>query len=158
MADMTEGERIAEERIAEAARTGQDWLDLGDLGLEKLPDALSKLTKLKRLSLGTVFQVNTEGVNVRSRATERGSLADINAISHLDDLRELYIENTECNDLAPIKDLRRLQKLKCRDTKISSLAPLENLSGLQELSCERTLVSDLTPIRGLPTRWLDFVK
>jgi Leucine-rich repeat (LRR) protein len=149
MADMTDGERIAEERIAEAARTGQDWLDLGDLGLEKLPDALSKLTKLKRLSLGTVFQVNTEGVNVRSRATARGSLADINAISHLDDLRELYIENTECDDLAPIKDLRRLQKLKCRDTKISSLAPLEKLSGLQELSCERTLVSDLTPIQGL---------
>ena len=32
MADTTDGERIAEERIAEAARTGQDWLDLGDLG------------------------------------------------------------------------------------------------------------------------------
>jgi hypothetical protein len=52
MADMTDGERIAEERIEEAARTGQDWLDLGRLELERLPEALSKLTKLKTLSLG----------------------------------------------------------------------------------------------------------
>ena len=43
MADMTDGERIAEERIAEAVRTGQDWLDLGDLGLKRLPEGLSKL-------------------------------------------------------------------------------------------------------------------
>lgn len=65
MADMTDGERIAEERIAEAARTGQDWLDLGGLGLTKLPDALSKLTKLKRLSLGVSTQVTAEGLSGR---------------------------------------------------------------------------------------------
>ena len=65
MADMTDGERIAEERIAEAARTGQDWLDLGNLGLARLPEGLSKLTKLKRLSLGIWIQLSAEGWNQR---------------------------------------------------------------------------------------------
>ena len=58
MADMTDGERIAEERIAEAARTGHDWLDLGGLGLRILPTSLSKLTKLRRLSIGSFTREN----------------------------------------------------------------------------------------------------
>ena len=41
MADMTDGERIAEERIAEAASMGQDWLDLGALVLAWRPEAPS---------------------------------------------------------------------------------------------------------------------
>ncbi|MCA3360519.1 MAG: hypothetical protein INF74_01095 [Roseomonas sp.] len=77
MADMTEGERIAEERIAEAARTGQDWLDLGDLELTKLPGALSKLTKLERLSLGDSCRVTAEGVKFSERPTEGRPLSDL---------------------------------------------------------------------------------
>ena len=94
MAEMTKGERIAEERIAEAARTGQDWLDLAGLGLTRLPDALSKLTNLKRLSLGSGSQVDAEGLNYRKGTTERNSLSDISAISSLSDLRKLHLERT----------------------------------------------------------------
>jgi internalin A len=149
MAEMTDGERIAEGRIAEAARTGQDWLDLGDLGLEKLPDALSKLTKLKRLSLGSVFQVNTEGMNVRSGATDRSSLSDISAVSSLSDLRELLIDHTNCNDLSPIAGLRQLQTLNCGGTQVSDLSPIAGLQQLQKLDCSFTQVSDLAPIARL---------
>ena len=50
MSDGFDGERIAEERIAEAARTGQDWLNLGNLGLTRLPEGLFRLTRLRRLN------------------------------------------------------------------------------------------------------------
>jgi hypothetical protein len=83
MADMTDGERIAEERIAEAARTGRDWLDLGDLDLARLPEALSKLTKLKRLSLGNWIQVSAEGLHRRVGARERRHLSDLSVVSSL---------------------------------------------------------------------------
>ena len=52
MGEMTDGERIAQERIEQAARTGQDWLDLAGLGLTQLPDRLGDLTNLRRLSIG----------------------------------------------------------------------------------------------------------
>ena len=57
MADMNDGERIAEERIAEAARTGQDWLDLAGLGLTQLPGSLGDLINLRRLSIGRKYRV-----------------------------------------------------------------------------------------------------
>jgi hypothetical protein len=149
MADMTDGERIAEERIAEAARTGQDWLDLGDLGLKRLPEALSRLTKLKRVSLGNLHQVNAGGSNDRMRATERSSFSDISALSGLIALQELYLENTRCDDLSPIAGLQQLQKLNCGDTEVSDLSPIAGLQQLQTLSCWGTKVSDLSPIAGL---------
>ncbi|MGI9129638.1 MAG: leucine-rich repeat domain-containing protein [Roseomonas sp.] len=151
MADMTDGESIAKERIEEAARTGQDWLDLGDLGLTKLPDALSTLTKLKRLSLGYFYQVTAKGVKSGRgrRRTNRGPLADLGVISSLSELRELYIEGTEVSDLTPIKGLLQLQHLDCGVTKVSDLTPIKGLLQLQHLDCSVTEVSDLTPIAGL---------
>jgi Leucine-rich repeat (LRR) protein len=149
MADMTDGERIAEERIAEAARTGQNWLDLGGLGLERLPNALSKLTKLERLSLGILFEFDPKSVTFRLRATERSSLSDISAISSLSDLRELSLEGTNCNDLSPIAGLQQLQILVCQGTQVSALAPIAGLQHLQRLDCSGTKVSDLSPIAAL---------
>ncbi|MCE2922700.1 MAG: hypothetical protein LW837_22515, partial [Roseomonas sp.] len=149
MADMTDGERIAEERIAEAARTGRDWLDLGDLDLARLPEALSKLTKLKRLSLGGWFQVSAEGWDLREGARERRILSDISVISNLSELEELYIERTQVSDLSPIAGLQQLQSLSCRETKVSDLTPIAGLRQLQYLYCSGTKVSDLTPIAGL---------
>ena len=149
MADMTDGERIAEERIAEAVRTGQDWLDLGDLGLKRLPEGLSKLIKLKRLSLGSIFQVNAEGLSGHRGPTERSFLSDISVISNLSELRELYIERTQVSDLSPIAGLQQLQHLDCGYTKVSDLVPIAGLQQLQHLDCRRTQVSDLSPIAGL---------
>jgi hypothetical protein len=146
MAEMTDGERIAEERIEEAARTGQDWLDLGDLGLTRLPDALSKLTKLKRLSLGRAFQVNAEGMVARKRTGKKNSLSDISAVASLSDLRRLYLDQTNCNDLSHIAGLQQLRHLDCDGTKVSDLSPIAGLLQLQRLSCWGTQVSDLSPL------------
>ncbi len=43
---------IAEQRIADAKANHQTWLDLGDLGLDEIPDSLGELTQLEILSLG----------------------------------------------------------------------------------------------------------
>ncbi|MCA3340525.1 MAG: leucine-rich repeat domain-containing protein [Roseomonas sp.] len=149
MADMTDGERIAEKRIAEAARTGQDWLDLGGLGLTKLPDALSKLTKLKRLSLGDYVELTAESLGLRKGATERSHLSDLSVVSSLSELRELYIEGTNVSDLTPIKGLQQLQRLDCYVTQVSDLTAITDLKRLQFLDCSHTNVSDLTPIAEL---------
>ena len=39
-------------RIRECEKTGQTWLDLGDLALEELPPELGQLTHLRHLALG----------------------------------------------------------------------------------------------------------
>ena len=46
-----EAYRKAEERIAEALRTGADDLDLSSMGLTELPESLGQLTQLKTLRL-----------------------------------------------------------------------------------------------------------
>ena len=149
MVDMTEGERIAEKRIADAARTGQDWLDLGGLALTKLPDTLSKLTKLKRLSLGDYVELTAESLGLRKGATERSHLSDLSVVSSLSELRELYIEGTNVSDLTPIKGLQQLQRLDCYVTQVSDLTAITALKRLQFLDCSNTNVSDLTPIAEL---------
>ena len=94
MADTTDGERIAEERIAEAARTGQDWLDLGDLGLRSLPERLTALTNLKRLNLGTYFILTPEGADGRRTRYKPNAFASIELLSALSNLRELFLDST----------------------------------------------------------------
>ncbi|MCA3359851.1 MAG: leucine-rich repeat domain-containing protein [Roseomonas sp.] len=148
MADMTEGERIAEERIKEAARTGQDWLDLGGLGLTRLPQAISKLTGLQRLTLGGLFGLSDNQFRLRD-TDEINPLSDLSAVSFLTNLRELYIESTQCADLAPLRPLEHLRKLDCWNTPVSVLDPIENLNQLEELDCTSTLIDDIEPLKGL---------
>lgn len=149
MADMTDGERIAEKRIAEAARTGQDWLDLGELGLTRLPETLSDLTGLKRLSLGTYFKVTEHGVYVRRPGPKANRFRSIEALSNLVNLTEIYLNNTRCSDLSPLSKIKHLQILYFINTEISDLRPLSDLHQLRYLDCGLSKVSDLTPIAGL---------
>ncbi len=158
MADMIDGERIAEERIAEAARTGQDWLDLGDLGLERLPENLSKLTSLRRLSLGSYFVVTSDGVKDR-KVTTRGSFSSLRHLAQLTNLTQLYLDGTGCFDLSPISGLHQLQRLDCRGSQVRDLSPLLGLQGLQELNFMGTKVTDLAPLMDVHSLIsLDFVE
>jgi len=130
MADTTDGERIAEERIAEAARTGQDWLDLGRSSLSDI-GALSGLSALSELYL------------------ENTQCDDLSPINGLLQLQCLVCSSTKVSNLTPIKGLLQLQCLDCGYTKVSDLTPIAGLLQLQRLDCGYTKVSDLTPIAGL---------
>ncbi len=151
MADHFEGERIAEARIAEAKRTGQDWLDLGGLGLTGLPPALFGLTGLRRLNLGRLTALTAEEwgwARVGEQRTNRVA-ADLHRVVALQGLRELSLEGSDCDDLMPITGLILLQQLICGSTQVIDLAPIAWLAQLQHLDCSDTQVTDLTPIAHL---------
>lgn len=149
MAEMTDGERIAEERITEAARTGQDWLDLGELALKSLPKNLTKLPNLQRLSFSKHYRVTARGLEAREAAIELPRLSTLENISGIANLRELYLDGTDCSDLMPIMSLVKLQHLSCSDTKVHDLTPLRGLADLRHLDFSNTKVHNLAPLKGL---------
>jgi Leucine-rich repeat (LRR) protein len=151
MADMTDRELIAEERIAEAARTGQDWLELGDLGLIRLPEGLSRLTQLRRLSLGSRTRLNQDRSPVIRRyyAPKSNVFVNLDALSNLTNLRELYFDGAACGDLGFLSFLPNLQRLDCRRTRARDLTPLKDLQQLRFLDCSNTPIRDLEPLKNL---------
>ncbi|MCA3271512.1 MAG: hypothetical protein ING12_05900 [Roseomonas sp.] len=149
MVKVIDGKRIAEERIAEAARTGQDWLDLGDLGLKRLPERLTALTNLKRLNLGTYFILTPEGADGRRTRYEPNAFASIELLSALSNLRELFLDSSGCTNLDPISSLTQLEYLNLKDTRVWDLSPLTPLKQLRKLYCNDTQVRDLSPLTAL---------
>jgi internalin A len=151
MSDGFDGERIAEERIAEAARTGQDWLDLGGLGLTRLPEGLFRLTGLRRLNLGPGQSLSAVGWGYDwSRPNQPNHVAScLGRLKELPDLTDLAIDGTDCNDLSVVTPLRDLAWLSCSSTQVSDLAPIAALQTLKYLDCSGSKVSDLTPITTL---------
>jgi hypothetical protein len=149
MTDITDGERIAEERIAEAARTGQDWLDLAGLGLARLPERLAKLTWLQRLSIGNSIHVGPEDKEFIRSGDTGNTLSDLSPLSRLTRLNELYMDGTGCADLSPIAGVQHLRHLNCSDTKIEDLTPVIGLKELEHFDCGNTKVHDLVPLKKL---------
>ncbi|AGA89923.1 TIR domain-containing protein [Thioflavicoccus mobilis 8321] len=148
---------IAQDRIAaeKAARTGH--LNLGNLGLTRLPDALRELDFLEELTLGGVI---AWGDNVYRRQND-GSLEQINEDCHpnqldaistlgfLPCLRRLDCSGAKLSNLGFLAGLTALQYLKCSSTQVADLTPLAGLTNLQALDCGCTPVTDLTPLAGL---------
>jgi Leucine-rich repeat (LRR) protein len=149
MTDITDGERIAEERIAEAARTGQDWLDLGDLDLISLPYGIRKLQSLRRLSIGGVFTVTPTGFRPRDGKLSTRKISDIDAISGLKNLQFLHLGFSRIADLKPIAKLGLLEHLDFAATAVKDLAPISTLVSLKALIFWHTDITDLTPISGI---------
>ena len=165
-------EKIEQER---ADQTGV--LDLGNLGLNRLPDQLFELTHLKVLLVecfqfgqaygwqeGKFFRKNISSnpntLNQLSGAWERLSslqhlviagipITDLAPIASLNQLQTLHCRYTEITDLAPIASLNQLQILYCSSTPITDLAPIASLNQLQTLDCSSTQITDLAPIASL---------
>ena len=99
MDDITNGERIAADRIEEAAQSGQDWLDLAGLGLVRLPHNLEKLNNLQRLSIGSTYQVTANGGLSERGVKGSSQISDLHKITKLGNLKELFIEGIHCTEL-----------------------------------------------------------
>jgi internalin A len=142
-------------RIRACEKTGQTWLDLGDLELEELPPELGQLTHLRLLALGNhrpLFwddgQIFWEFENLRP--THR--VTDLGPLSKLDALETLSLSGWKSvTDLGPLGRLVELTKLilwHCES--VSDLGPLATLTGLKDLEltgCKS--VSDLKPLGAL---------
>jgi Leucine-rich repeat (LRR) protein len=113
-------------RILAAEKSGQTWLDLGDLGLEELPEELEQLTRLQHLALGSTSLKFTTGNHVswqRDRNRPKPLLNDLWRISHLVQLTTLNISGCwSVTDLGPLRELTALTTLD-----ISGCGPVTDL-------------------------------
>ena len=172
MTEETDGLAIARRRIALEAEARTGFLDLGQLGLTELPEALFGLTHLRRLNLGAGFsgegrqQIESKSniasntieqlprtlrklTELRALSLSECRLADLEGIAELTALQLLDCSGTEISNLMPLARFSGLQWLDCRSTRVDDLAPLAGLSALQSLNCFNTAACDLTPLTGL---------
>jgi len=150
--------QIALDRIAaeKTARTGR--LDLGNLGLARLPMSLSELDWLEELRLGgvdkvgdTVFRQSEQGSREETdEAYNPNRIVDIApSLTSLPRLHILDCSGADLQDLSPLAALTALQSLNCRRTQVTDLSPLAALTALRSLDCGRTRVDDLSPLAAL---------
>ncbi|MCB1100289.1 MAG: hypothetical protein KDN22_32285, partial [Verrucomicrobiae bacterium] len=123
---------IAVQRIAEEARAQTGFLDLGNLGLDEIPDQLFALTHLTTVILNR----STEDFILRW-GLEEGALSDSQY--------EVSRPNRFRADDQRLSSFVNLETLVCAGTQFCDLSPLANLKALNSLDCSRTEVSDLSP-------------
>jgi internalin A len=166
-----DGYQIALERIAaeREARTGR--LDLGGLGLSRLPEELFELEWLEHLVLRGGLKSRHDGVDnrIEGRLAEirrlrrlstldcsATDLADLSPLAELKTLTELNFGGTRVSDLSPLKELRALTGLNCSTTNVSDLSPVAGLKALTWLNCSSSRLFDLSPLAELTAlTWLD---
>jgi internalin A len=149
-----DGQAIANQRIETEARDRTGFLDLSQLGLTELPEALFGLTHLRRLHLGWHLVERDGGwdhdFGSNDPKNRFGGLDRLEALRDLTALQTLDCSATQVSDLAPLAGLTALQTLACSETQVSDLAPLAGLTALQTLDCSWCRqVSDLAPLAGL---------
>jgi len=99
-----DGLTIARERIAREAEEKTGFLDLGRLGLTKLPDELFRLEHLRRLNLGRWY-VDEDGERHTSASdlNDNAAAAQVHLLAGLGELRHLFLDAT---DLERFQDWR----------------------------------------------------
>ena len=141
-------------RIAHARESAAEMLDLGDLPLDQLPDALGELPELRILALGRSKPLRTESgwkwEWERSRPTQHWS--NVSALAGLHGLQSLNLAGCEgVSDVSALAGLRGLQSLDLAECEgVSDVSALAGLHGLQSLNlygCNR--VSDVSALTGL---------
>jgi Leucine-rich repeat (LRR) protein/GTPase SAR1 family protein len=152
-----ESDRLeALQRIEECEKTGQIWLDLGDLALEELPRALGRLSHLRHLALGVCSFKAADGDEViweydrRRRSAQ--PLTNLSSLAGLGALTTLSLAGCErVSDLGPLGALTGLVRLDFEGCKsVSDLRPLRTLTGVTQLSLrDCALVSHLGSLQTL---------
>jgi internalin A len=141
-------ERIA---LEQSAKTGE--LDLSDLKLDALPEALTGLKHLQTLDCSGTKVADLTSLAVlkqlQTLVCSYSKVADLAPIAALKQLQSLDCKGTQVADLAPIAGLMQLQSLDCSITQVADLRPLGKLKQLRSLLCFKTQVADLAPLAEL---------
>ncbi|MDJ1183968.1 leucine-rich repeat domain-containing protein [Roseofilum casamattae] len=126
--DTNEAYRIAEERIAIARQQGETVLDLSNLGLTEVPDAIAQLTSLQGLSLNN---------NQLSELPE--------AIAQLTSLQGLYLSGNQLSEVPEaIAQLTSLQRLDLDNNQLSEVPEaIAQLTSLQRLDLDNNQLSEV---------------
>ena len=150
---MTPSEALAEarRRIAIARDCHIPWLDLGDLGLEEIPQEIGELSGLRRLALGRC-ELREESANSQwewDPDRPWSSLTSAEPLRGLSGLATLDLAGcgqlTDVSVLAGLTALTSLNLSGCRQlTDVSGLAGLTALTSLNLSGCEQ-----LTDVSGV---------
>jgi internalin A len=132
MTTQPDGRETALKRIATEARERTGFLDLTQLGLTELPEALFGLKRLRRLHLGQTL-VLVDGVWEWGLDCDgpRNRFDGLDGLNRLRDLTALSVAGLECDDLDFVAGLTKLDWLDCSGTQVSELGPLAGLPALQ---------------------------
>ncbi len=145
-----QGLAIARRLIAEEAEKKAGFLDLGMLGLSKLPDELFALTHLKSLNLGQFYQDSDGNHRGCTNSLNRNDFSKTTLVSHRGlTLESIWLINVQLGGICPISLPTSLESFVCTGSPVSDLSPVSGLKKLQLIECSLTEVSDLTPLSGL---------
>ena len=112
--------QLAEEKIAEAHRTGATELELSSMKLTELPESIGQLTKLQKLDLGRDWEKGLSEINQLIELPE--------SIGQLTQLQTLDISNNQLTELP--ESLWKLTQLKKLDLSHNEFAELPESLGL----------------------------
>lgn len=77
------------------------------------------------------------------------SITNLNPLTELTDLKEIYFTNTLIDDISPLRNLNDLEFIECSGSKIRSLDPLRYASNLKEMNLLATQVNDIGVLANL---------
>lgn len=77
-------------------------------------------------------------------------LCDLTDLSHMPNLRMLYIGGTEVRDLSPLRDLNRLEEVSLQDNAITDISPLAEKPVLRYVSLLGNSLQDIEAVRTWP--------
>jgi Leucine-rich repeat (LRR) protein len=94
---------------------------------------------------GLQYTKNLEELNLNYN----GEIEDITPLSHLDNLKKLYISSNRITDIQPLESLINLNSLDISMNQISNIEVLSKLSSLTYLMAEDNQISDVSPLSQL---------
>lgn len=123
---------VAASLILTAFQNNETELNLSNLGLSHLPEAIGLLTRLTKLNL------------------TYNQLKNVDCLALLTNLEELNLSMNSLPSLGRLTDLPKLTKLNLRDNRFQDLNGLASFAALEELNLEKNGLADIKPICSLP--------
>lgn len=77
------------------------------------------------------------------------NITNLNPLTELTDLTEVYFTNTLIDDVSPLRNLNKLENIVCSGSKVRSLEPLRYASNLKEINCLATPIDDISVLANL---------
>lgn len=143
---------IAMQRIWNVQKNNSDYLDLLDMGLNKIPSEVSELTQLTKLNLGHNRLTEIKGLEKLTQITDLIlSNNQLKEIKGLENLNQLIYLGLGGNQLKEIKNLEKLTRLTCLnlyDNQLKEIKGLEKLTQLKELYLHNNRLAEM---KGLET-------
>lgn len=149
---------FAEALIKKCKKTKDPYLDLGNCGIQELPEELFECTWVTTLILSSEWsedghmQAEGEFKGSTSRNTREPNHLEIfpEAFGNLVNLETLIAAYQPIADITPLSKLEKLRKLNLDGARIETLEPLRNLTELRSLSLSFAGgINRLEPIKDL---------